>query len=390
MNTRRDLIGRVGWACVTEPNDHVAGALIRALGAAEAWEALEGYCARSFQFGNGLIIEVLLESGFNEATARKACERWSRRVSQTNPIEMIRKSQLLGAEILTPDSSDWPRQLDDLGLGAPHCLWVRGAVDTVAHAKYGAAIVGSRANTHYGEHVAAMLVQELCAEGRVVTSGGAFGIDAIAHRTAISTNGKTLAVSAGGVDRYYPAGNANLLRSIIESGGALCSELPIGALPMKSRFLSRNRVIAALSGATIIVEAAWRSGALSTAHHALELGRQVGAVPGSITSAQSAGSHRLLKSGLVTLVSSGSDAIELILGSTFDGAQAPLGYTTGEEGLAPGELRVIDGMSSRRALHEEEISLNSGLVPSETLQILGSLEMRGLVKRETSGWRTSK
>lgn len=251
------------------------------------------------------------------------------------------------------------------------------------------ALVGSRASTRYGEQVASQMAAQLADHGAVVVSGGAYGIDAAAHRGALRT-GRTISVSAGGVDRLYPAGNATLLQEVIEHG-ALVAEVPPGCQPGRHRFLSRNRLIAAMSQATVVIEAAWRSGALSTARHAADLGRPLGAVPGPVTSMESAGCHRLLREGAVC-VTDADEALELVL---------PLGLTDPEadkeadparagsgllDGLDRTSAAVLDAMPARGAASVEALARSAGLAESEARAALGLLELAGKVGRDPRGW----
>lgn len=200
-----------------------------------------------------------------------------------------------------------------------------------------------------------------------------------------------MSVSAGGVDRLYPVGNAGVLEAVIASG-ALVAEVPPGCQPGRHRFVSRNRVIAAISQATIVVEAAWRSGALSTAHRALELGRQVGAVPGPVTSMSSVGCHRLLRKGAVCITDT-DDALELLtpLGTVdADVAKEQDPELAGSgllDGLEPNASLVLDAMPARAAASTDSIVRSSGLSPKETTSALGILELSGKVERTASGWR---
>jgi DNA processing protein len=147
--------------------------------------------------------------------------------------------------------------------------------------------------------------------GFAVVSGAAYGIDGMAHRAALASHGQTIAFLAGGVDRFYPSGHDALLSKIVESG-AVVSELPMGAAPTKwRRFLMRNRLVAAVSQATVVIEAGWRSGSLNTAGQARELGRPVGAVPGPVSSAASAGCHRLIRDYGATLVTCAEEMADL-------------------------------------------------------------------------------
>jgi DNA processing protein len=215
--------------------------------------------------------------------------------------------------LLSPLDERWPSQLGDLGDQAPMDLYVLGNPNLRELTRRAVAMVGSRAATAYGEVVATELAADSAERGFTIISGGAYGIDAVCHRAALGVAGKTVAVMAGGVDRLYPPGNQRLLERIIADGGAVISELPLGTVPSRARFAARNRLIAALGEATVVVESAGRSasGSLSTARHAGVLGRPVGAVPGPVTSLCSVGCHSLIQQGLARLVANVDDVIDL-------------------------------------------------------------------------------
>ena len=216
--------------------------------------------------------------------------------------------------VLIPGDAEWPAGIDALGDRAPVALWTKGNAGLLTGTLWDRlTITGARASTGYGEHVTTELVQSAVADSRLVLSGGAYGIDGAAHRTALASGGATVAVLAGGLDRPYPAGHTELLARV-GTDGLLLSELPPGAAPTKWRFLQRGRLLAALSGTVLIAEAGYRSGALHTAAQAIELGRPVGAIPGPLTSAASAGCHRLLRDGLASIITGYDDVRELLHG----------------------------------------------------------------------------
>ena len=230
----------------------------------------------------------------------------------------------------------------------------------------------------------------MTARGAVVVSGGAFGIDAAALRGALHA-GPTLSVSAGGVDRLYPAANADLLSAVIGTG-ALVAEVPPGCQPGRHRFLTRNRLIAAMSGATVVVEAAWRSGALSTARHARDLGRGLGAVPGPVTSMESVGCHRLLRNGAVC-VTDADDALELIAPLGEIDPEATRAAAAGQagsgllDGLSEEASAVIDALPARGSARVETLTRAAGLSEQEVVSALGLLELSGRVQRDGPRWR---
>ena len=256
-----------------------------------------------------------------------------------------------------------------------------------------AAVVGSRAATSYGERVAFDLADGLTADGVCVVSGGAYGIDAAAHRGAVARGGRTVVVLAGGVDRAYPAGNARLLDAVVGAGGALVSEVPPGSLPTKSRFLQRNRLIAAAGRATVVVEAAWRSGAMSTAHHAARLLRPVGAVPGPVTSMASAGCHRLLREGVAVCVTDAAEVRELagVIGSGLlavaDAARsADDRAARPQDALDPVSRRVLDALSRRVPTELDRVASLAGVTVAEARGAVGLLELDGWAVRRGAGW----
>ncbi|TCP57554.1 DNA protecting protein DprA [Tamaricihabitans halophyticus] len=215
--------------------------------------------------------------------------------------------------ILIPGDAAWPSGLDDLGEQAPYVLWTRGAQSISATTSLSdrAALTGARAASQYGTHVAADLARDLAERERVVVTGGAHGIEAAALRGALSAGGHTIAVQPSGLDRPYPHGNRELLEGV-KDRGLLISELPPRAQPTRQRMVARGRLLAALSGATVVVEAAARSGAIATAQSARSLGRQVGAVPGPVTSITSAGPHRLLAEGAAKVITGGEEITRLL------------------------------------------------------------------------------
>ena len=386
-DVRDDLVARVVWSGLVEPGDVAAGALVRLLGPAAAlawvgappdWSVLPGL------------------SGPDRMRLAGAARRWSARGEDVDPEALLAGIDQAGGTLVGPGDDDWPAGLDDLGDAAPFVLWCRGALPA---GRAAVAVVGSRASTGYGERVAFDLAEALAARGVTVVSGGAYGIDAAAHRGALAAGGPTLVVLAGGVDRGYPAGNQRLFEQAVAAGGGVVSEVPPGSLPTKSRFLQRNRLIAAIGEATVVVEAAWRSGALSTAHHAADLLRPVGAVPGPVTSVASAGCHRLLREGAAVCVTDAGEVAELLP------VRAGAGTTAGYDGpvmggTAPGLVRpedverldplcrrVHDALGRRSGAPDEAVARRAGLAVDEVRGALGLLELAGLAARGEGGWR---
>jgi len=374
-----EVRARVVWSAVAEPGDRMAGALVRLLGAAGALSWVRD-AARGVPDWRALHAVA----GPDRMRLAGAAVRWAERAAAVDADALGGELVRAGGGLVAPDDSRWPHGLDDLGDAVPFVLWCRGALPSAP----AAAVVGSRASTPYGERVAFDLAEGLVGRGVTVVSGGAYGIDAAAHRGAICGGGPTLVVLAGGVDRAYPAGNARLFEEAVDAGGGLVAECPPGALPTKSRFLQRNRLIAALAGATVVVEAAWRSGALSTARHAAELLRPVGAVPGPVTSMASAGCHRLLRDAAAVCVTDAAEVAELLPGA----APAVAGAVAGTETLALPEpdavaTRVHDALSLRVGADVETVADRAGQEVNRTRAALGRLEIAGLAERRVDGWR---
>jgi DNA processing protein len=267
-------------------------------------------------------------------------------------------------------------------------LWVRGAQRLDELVDRSVAIVGSRASTAYGEHVAGELAHQLGERGWTVVSGGAFGIDAAAHRGALAADAPTVAVLACGVDRPYPAAHGALFHRIAETG-LLVSEWPPGCAPLRHRFLVRNRLIAALTRGTVVVEAAARSGAQATAQRAHRMGRQVLVVPGPVTSAMSVGCHELLRDEEVgaTLVASADHVIEAVGGIGTDLADPPERPTGPRDGLSDLAARVLDACPVRSGVSPERLAAIAGCDVLEVLRVLPALELADLVEWTGTGWR---
>lgn len=359
-----ETAARVAWGVVAEPGDSVAGALIAELGVAEA-----------LRFGLSDERFALAERAIQEGR-----RRWMPRAQPRAVRDALRGASEVGARLLLPGDADWPDALDDLGHHAPTLLWVRGDAKQLT-ASPGAAIVGARAATAYGDSVAAELAGDLAASGVLVVSGGAYGIDGAAHRAALGVGGSTVAFLAGGVDRAYPSGHQQLFERIRSSGaGVIVSELPCGAAPTKWRFLARNRLIAALDDATVVVEAGWRSGSLNTAGHASSLGRPLGAVPGAVSSAASAGCHRLLREYDAQCITNAAEVRELM-----GMAQDPIDES--EPSTDPDRTRLLDAMSVRTPRQPAELARISGLSEERTRSLLGLLALDESAERCDAGWR---
>lgn len=294
--------------------------------------------------------------------------------------------------VLEPGSPSWPTQLDDL-TDPPAKLWQQGPANVRVLASRSVAIVGSRDASDYGLALARDWAAELAARGYCIVSGGALGIDAAAHRGALHVDGSTIVVLAGGVNVDYPAANATLLGHIRQCGAVL-SEAPVSSRPMRHWFLLRNRIIAALTRGTIVVEAGYRSGALSTAVQAVGLNRIVMAVPGRADSPRSAGPHRLIRDSQAVLVSDPAHVDDLLspLGSRpgpSESSSATLALPTPDrEQAASDRDPVLDRLPpSGRWCSAQMIATDAGVAVPEVLTRLGRLELAGLVESGASGWR---
>lgn len=295
------------------------------------------------------------------------------------PIE--EQADRCGARFIMPGDAEWPTQLDDLLTRAPLGLWLAGAADLRRLAAFSLAMVGARASTPYGEGVAREMAADLAVAQWAVVSGGAFGIDAAAHRGALDARGATVCVLAGGVDVPYPRAHESLIARIREQG-LLVSETPLGGAPMRQRFLTRNRVIAALARGTVVVEAALRSGSGTTAREAHALGRAVMAVPGPVSSPQSAGCHALIRDIHAHLVTGSRDVLRHV-----DPMAVEPDDDWRDDILGQREARVLDAVPLRRPAPVSRISSTAGLVEADVLAALGVLEAEGFVERAPSGWR---
>ena len=289
-----------------------------------------------------------------------------------------------GGRFITPGDSEWPTQLDDLGDEAPWGLWVRGEANMRLAALRSVSIVGARASTDYGARVASSLASDLDEAGWSVVSGGAYGIDAAAHRGALARGGSTVVVLASGIDVAYPAAHEALFERCAQSG-VIVSEAPPGEVARRWRFLDRNRLIAALTRGTVVVEAAHRSGALSTARCAADLGREVMGVPGPVTSIASAGVHALLRSG-ARLVTSAADVIESVV-TEHDAPRVAHAQTLALSDLDEAARQTLAVLSVRRAATTERIATVRGCPLPEVLADLVLLEMQMLVVRSRAGWK---
>jgi len=361
---------RAALTYLAEPGDLRLDALVRARGAARTLEAIKAAPATAA-----------------DPAARRAMARWQVRLAELPSADDIAGFCKAGIRLVCPGDPEWPVRLDDLGHASPYALWLRGSADLRFNCLRSVAIVGSRAATAYGSYVASEFAASVAARGWAVVSGGAYGVDAAAHRGALAADGVTVAVLACGVDVPYPAGHADLFDAITAQG-VLVSEWPPGRKATRLRFLIRNRVIAALASGTLVVEAGRRSGALNSARHARDLGRPLMAVPGPITSDLSAGCHTIIRDWQGTLVTSAADVVECVspIGTATDRAPAVLG----RDALDLEEAAVLDALPLRGGRGPVRIAVEAGLDIDTVFRCLGALAAGGFAERCDQGWRARR
>ncbi|MBB1257241.1 DNA-processing protein DprA [Streptomyces alkaliterrae] len=360
-----ERLARAALGTAVEPGDELVGALIDTHGLLGLWDALRG----------------------GTPPDRVPVERWERlrtRLASAEPERDLAASAALGGRFLCPGDREWPGQLDDLGPARPLGLWVRGRCSLRLAALRSVAVVGARACTEYGAWAAARLAGGLAERGWSVVSGAAYGVDGAAHRGALAAGGLTIGVLACGVDRPYPRAHRALIERVAEEG-LLLAELPPGAHPTRSRFLQRNRLIAALARGTVVVEARLRSGALVTARRATALGRHVMGVPGPVSSPLSGGVHRLLREEGV-LVTDADEVIELV-GEMGDLAPREEGPVLPRDLLHPRTREVLELLPAHAAVTSGQVSDRAGAPEPEVRARLLELSSLGFVLRRGGYWQ---
>ncbi|MFS8101068.1 DNA-processing protein DprA [Lentzea alba] len=364
-------LARAYLSRVAEPYPFALAGLVAQLGPVQAAELV-----RTGEVSNDVA---------SQTSARRATER------AEEDLALIAQR---GGRLVIPEDDEWPRwpfvALDQHGRRCGGCeplaLWVRGPHDLAEVTEKAVAIVGSRAASGYGEHVAAEFAYGLAAAGVTVVSGAAYGIDGAAHRGALGAGGLTIAVLACGADIAYPAGHQGLLGKIAREG-LVVSEYPPQGTPARHRFLTRNRLIAALGMGTVVVEAGRRSGAKNTAAITLALGRQLMVVPGPVTSVSSVGCHELLRDGQAVSVSSVAEIVESVGRFGDDLATEPaekesaLGAPQGEA------MRVYEALGLRCGVSDEVVSVESGVPLERVRALLPELELAGLALAVDEGWQ---
>lgn len=365
-----DRLARAALSRIVEPGDLRVTRLVAELGAGTVYGALRQ--------------ERDLEGVLTDVAARLVA---------VEPELELERAARLGVRFVVPGDAEWPRQVDDLvGAepvqergGVPVGLWVRGPL-RLDELDRSVAVVGSRSATTYGAGLAADVAAGTARAGFAVVSGAAFGIDQAAHRGAVAAGGRTVAVLACGADRVYPAAHRALIDHLAAEG-AVVSETPPGGAPTRLRFLSRNRIIAALARGTVVVEAAVRSGALNTANWATRLNRPLMGVPGPVTSAPSQGVHQLIRVGAATLVTSGEEVLELLGEAGQHLVEEPRARARPRDRLSVRHQQVLDAVPAERAAGADSIARAAGIGLREVRTALDRLERHGLVDRSEEGWR---
>ncbi len=365
-----DRLARVTLSCGVEPGDGTTSSLVRQIGAVAA-------------------LEQTLASTSDTGVA----EQLAARLAEIDPARRLEQAATCGIRFLVPGDDEWPTGLDQLddtiteeGFGGtPPGLWVKGPMP-LTELVTSVAVVGSRAASVYGVEMTRAICEHLALAGVPVVSGGALGIDFEAHDSTLMADGVTAAVLACGVDRVYPAHHRRLLQHLAAEF-AVVSEQPPGSAPTRPRFLARNRLIAAMTRGTVLVEAALRSGALNTAGWAEGLNRQVMCVPGPVTSYTSQGVNNFLREGRGTVVTRGAEVLELIGAAGEHLVEVPRGETRPRDELTPTERQVVEWVPVSEPAQVDSIARLAGLHIRTTEGALRRLRSKGFVLLTDEGWR---
>jgi DNA processing protein len=377
-----DRLARIALTWLAEPGNRAVWGMVRAAGAVATLDRL--------------VRGDVTESSLSAAVQSRMATGDPHRLAQV----ALHRAERLGARVVVPDDAEWPTSVDalarleldkpngrvDRDTRPPLCLWARGpwALNDVLDRSV--AVVGARAATGYGVHVATDIAFGLADRGWAVVSGGAYGIDAAAHRAALAADGITVAVLACGVDRPYPMGNSALFDQIADRG-LLISEWPPGSEPLRHRFLIRNRVIAAATSGTVLVEASARSGATQTMGRVLALGRHGMVVPGPVTSAMSVGCHELLRRENKAVVVTGLPHVLDLVGRIGADMAAPArGPDHARDTLDEESALVLEAVPGRGSIGPEQLAARAGVDLRTVLRRLSLLEMSGLLVRRDDGF----
>ena len=313
--------------------------------------------------------EELIKAGIEE----KIAEKLAAKKSEIDPGKELQKADKLGLNIVTIKDENYPAKLKEIS-NPPPLLYCRGEIFKPQD-EFALAVVGTRKITPYGEQVTQDIVRELTQNGLCIVSGLALGIDSMAHKACIETQGRTLAVLGNGLDSIYPASNLPLARRILDTGGLIVSEFPLGTPSFKSNFPHRNRIISGLSLGTLVIEAAASSGSLITAGLALDQNREIFAVPGSINSSASKGPNKLIKQGAIPVTSAQDilQALNLEQAKNFNKVREILTDSAEEETII--KLLDITNMTI------DEIIKKSQLDAKTINSILVGMELKGQVRK---------
>lgn len=365
-----ERLARVALSRLTEPGEPRIASLVAQLGAIK-------------------LRELLADPAQEAPEARDVASR----LRGLDPDAELDRATRLGLRYVIPGDDEWPTQVDDLMRaelldhrgGPPLGLWVKGPtrLDQLGRA---VAVVGARSATTYGTEVAAGIAGALVRAGHPVVSGAAFGIDQAAHRGALAVAGANVAVLACGVDRAYPTAHRDLLDHLGRTS-AVIAEVPPGCAPTRGRFLSRNRLIAALTRGTVVVEAAARSGALNTASWATRLNRHLMGVPGPVTSAQSQGVHELIRTGAASLVTYGDEVLEVVGEAGAHLATPRRAPSRRRDRVPPRDARVLDAVPLAQPAPVDSIATTAGMALLDVQAALRRLDRDDLVELSEHGWR---
>jgi DNA processing protein len=393
-----ERLARAALTFLAEPADLRLGALVTENGAAATLDAIQRGLLPDIPGPDGT---AMPQRSAGRVALERALERWRTRLAEVPTVDDLAQFFERGIRLVCPGEPEWPSTLQGLGYAQPYALWLRGNADLRFSCLRSVAVVGSRAATAYGSYVASELASSIAARGWTIVSGAAYGVDAAAHRGALGAGAATVAVLACGVDTAYPAGHKDLLDAVAEAG-VVVSEWPPGRNPTRLRFLIRNRVIAALSVGTLVVEAGERSGALNTARHARDLGRMLMAVPGPVTSQQSAGCHRIIRDWQGTLVTNAADVLEMVgrlgseeLSETAAESAGSIAARRPEPVLPRDALdlesaTVLDALPARGGIGTAAVARQAGLDLGTVVRCLGALAAGGFAERCEGGWRVRR
>jgi len=372
---------RVALTFLAQPGDPVLGAALQVMTPVELLAVITG----ADEHG-----DVALADQLPDPALERIMARWRERLGEVPSVARLAAWQQSGMRVIIPGDAEWPTQLDDLGDVRPLALWARGTADLRTACLDSVSMVGSRAATAYGNHVALEMAAILAEHDLGVISGGAFGIDASAHRGALAADGLTVAVLAGGLNHGYPQGHSQLFAAVARQG-ALISECPPDRAPTRPGFLVRNRLIAALGRGTVVVEAALRSGALNTAKHARELIRPVMAVPGPVTSEYSAGCHELIRDYGAMLVTCARDVLDHLVPPGAGSLAGPrCGPSRPRDNLDSVTTAVLEQVPVRGARGPASIAVRAGVDLDTAVRCLGALQTEGFVTRGSTGWMAAR